>query len=472
MQQATTQSLEPGTTEQPPRSRVETTLPPQRRLGAGSGAVRVLAPVAKQHAGFDGVASKNTEGRRGRRRWHGFRVPPAVFALLGATGVSVYCALVIHPRSLVVAGVSCLVLFLGSVVPWLSVRRVRCEVGYSRRRGQIGRPLSVRLRLRGGWPWPVYGLVVRCGWTDGSTRESDPARLAVSRLPGGREAELTGHLVPSRRGVFPCGKASISSGFPFGFWEPSRRIRVAGQVLVWPEIVPLKAPRDGVCRYGYGDLTNMHRQGTVGEFRGTRPYQPGESLRKVHWRQTARHDRLIVCERSAPARRGVVLLVETDPGVHDRFAEGDTLERVLSVGASLASAMVQSGLRVALAFERGRVFEAESAAELAAAFDAMARFDSRRGASLAELREAVFRRRSTAGEQFVVTTAKGHRHASSRKTGAEGGQLLVVDPESGAPSKPTGAIPAGPHWKMHVVPLDDPDHRGLRRAWQEVLRGR
>jgi len=392
-------------------------------------------------------------------------------SLLIAAATAAFCGIVIHPRAFVVAAVIAAILLLGYLLPWLTVRRMRGQMTFPRRRGQVGRKLKVELRLRNPWLWAVHGLVVRGEWGGVSKRAADSARLVIPRLPPWRETLLLRTILPQRRGVFPLDPPTIASSFPFGLLTVRRRLTTVGQVVVWPELVPLPPSRDGLRSRSYGELIDDQRVGTVGEIRGTRPYVAGESLRRVHWRQTARHGRLIVCERSAPARHGVQVLLETAPEVHQGPAGEATLEAAISIAASLAAAMVDTGIRASLVFERHRAFEAESRAGLAPALDALARLHADHGTPLRHLLENPEYRAFDHGTQLIVTTKAGMQRLGSHSLGADNRyHFFLVDADGqsdgkgGEPRIANSAV-------VHLIPVNDPGHRQLHKAWKELACG-
>ena len=99
--------------------------------------------------------------------------------------------------------------------------------------------------------------------------------------------ELEWRITPLRRGRYPLLSASLESAFPFGFRRARRSLPAAGQVLVWPRTIDL---RQETCRSvandGRSGLGDGRRNGVAGEVLGARPYQPGDSTRRIHWRQT------------------------------------------------------------------------------------------------------------------------------------------------------------------------------------------
>jgi|SRR5579883_498460 len=382
--------------------------------------------------------------------------------VLGLLGIALAAGL-IHPRALAAVGVIGVVLGVAFLYPGVAVRGVRAAWVYPLRRGVVGRPLPARLTLRSALPWPVVGLVARGGWAEAD----DPLTVAVPGVPPRGSRDVTATVIPARRGVYPQSPATLATGFPFGLWQARRRVDPGGEVLVWPELVHFGTPVLGGGGTGTGPAARARQAASVGEFAGTRPYRTGESLRRVHWKQSARHDGLVVWESRAAAKGTVVLLVETAPEIHAGSPGGESLEKVLSVGASLAAGFVDGGLHVTLAFERGRAFAADGPRQLEAALDAMARFDPGRGADLPTLLAAVAKRAGRDPVPYVVTTVGGWEQGGDRPRGRC--RLVLVDDRAtpgGAARRPAG-LPAG----VPVVPLADPEHRRLLAAWKEVASG-
>ncbi len=379
----------------------------------------------------------------------------------GLVGIAVVAGL-IHPRALAAVAVVAAVLAVGLVAPWLGARGARARWTYPVRRGQVGRPLTVRLTLRSLSPWPAFGLVVRGGWADPNGPAADPATVAVARVAAFGTREVVAAVVPDRRGVFPTHAPTLTTGFPFGIRQARRPVESVGHVVVWPELVPLAGGGRGGGGRESGAVVRSPRAGDQGEFVGTRPYRVGEPLHRIHWKQSARHDRLIAVEARAAARRAVVLAIETDPAVYTPTSRGDALERAVSVGASLAAALVDAGVHVTLTFEPGRVFPAGSRSQLALGLDGLARLagsGAGQDALLGRLEPRTVRGAAT----WVVTSLAGWRRAhDGGKTGRRR-FVLIDDRGASAQDRPPG-LPRG----VPLVPLDDPGHHGLQVAWKEV----
>ena len=87
-------------------------------------------------------------------------------------------------------------------------------------------------------------------------------------------------------------------------------------------------------------------------YAGVRPFQPGDSLRRIHWRASARLG-TAVSRRYEPARGREVLLaldVQTLPGPHWQMTWDDAaFEALCTTAASLARQLLDHGASVGLA---------------------------------------------------------------------------------------------------------------------------
>jgi hypothetical protein len=167
------------------------------------------------------------------------------------------------------------------------------------------------------------------------------------------------------------------------------------------------------------------------------------------------------------AQASVVLLLETAAEVHTRYTGGDSLEKMLSVGASLANGLVESGLHVLLGFESGRLLSVTNRPQLETALDAMARFDARQGASHIALLAQLTPHAVRSAVPWLVTTRAGWERVGGHPLAARLQTLLLDErmPHKGDVS----GFRDGPAGKVTWIPLEDPGHRRLREAWKEVF---
>jgi uncharacterized protein (DUF58 family) len=158
-------------------------------------------------------------------------------------------------------------------------------------------------------------------------------------------------VIGSRRGRFRITRARLEVSDLFG---DASAVEERSLVTTW-RVVPRSVP----VRTAGTDTPSTREarapRGLVEEpslFAGVRPYQPGDPVRRIHWKATARVGRPVT-RRFDPAReREVVIAVDlqTVPGASWRLAWDDDLVEGLCVAAlSLARSLVADGVAVGLA---------------------------------------------------------------------------------------------------------------------------
>lgn len=189
-------------------------------------------------------------------------------------------------------------------------------------------PVRLELSLRNtSRHLPAFGVTCRL--------LEAPGRVVAPRLPPGRRVELILPTVFRRRGDHPLPDVCLEVRMPLPFFVKSVRIGQSGRVLVYPRRIPGAEGRwggRGDRRWEEGRRTGG---GRGGEVELLREYHSGDDRRDIHWKQTARQQRLIVMERRDlrdPARFLVLdrqLPRRDDPMLLDRFE--DLVSEVSSV---------------------------------------------------------------------------------------------------------------------------------------------
>jgi uncharacterized protein (DUF58 family) len=111
------------------------------------------------------------------------------------------------------------------------------------------------------------------------------------------------------------------------------------ELIVWPRSVRLESLPDTFDQSPREDQLTDRKAGDCGDMLGTRSFRQGDSLRRVHWAQTARQGRMIVCERQSAAACSVRLITDLRPSVHSGEGHQSTLEQTLRVIASVTDSL-------------------------------------------------------------------------------------------------------------------------------------
>jgi len=115
------------------------------------------------------------------------------------------------------------------------------------------------------------------------------------------------------RGRRQLPEVAVRSRFPVNFFIRSKGLIVDQDVTVFP--APEPCPDLHQIDPGGGTGTQQNWQkGYEGDINRIRDYQGGEPLKSIHWKLSARHDRLKVKELSAVTRKPVILNLAELPG--------------------------------------------------------------------------------------------------------------------------------------------------------------
>ena len=248
-------------------------------------------------------------------RW--LRTP--VGSLGSAAIASFLCGMFLHPQGFIVAfGISSVIL-VGVIWPKLSLHGLTGSVCFDKSRVREGDRVCVRASVRNRHPLSAWGLSIDAGCHHGQFgRLDDRAAVGLSVATGWKTTEASWEFIPACRGEYPLRSPFVASGFPFGLWLARRELSVTGKLLVWPRTFPVGPVPESVRGHSSDGLALRDKPGTWGDLLGVRPYRRGDSLRRIHWPQTARHGQLVVCEVQSSAVSQVLVVLDTRPSLPHR----------------------------------------------------------------------------------------------------------------------------------------------------------
>jgi uncharacterized protein (DUF58 family) len=146
----------------------------------------------------------------------------------------------------------------------------------------------------------------------------------------------------ARRGVYPLGTAWMSTAFPFGLVRWSRRLQLAGGWIVHPAIYAVEAPRASGYDLMVGGKHHGIRRTTFGsQFAGVRPRLPGDPLKQIHWKSSAKGLGLMVKTYDEELSGRVAIVVDCGHG-----GDNHRLDDCLRAAGSLAFAALDEGHHV------------------------------------------------------------------------------------------------------------------------------
>ncbi|MEY2715007.1 MAG: hypothetical protein RIT24_1350 [Planctomycetota bacterium] len=223
----------------------------------------------------------------------------------------------------------------------MPVRAIRIEP----RRGRVGEPLLIRYEISNSSRLvPVFDIRVdEALAADARGAPLEPAGHGWILHVGPRERfHAEGVFRPTRRGLVRLDAFDVSTSFPFGLMRKSLRFTQSGDVLIHPEVKPLRPELiANVTAGGFGGQRLSREPGGFDDFFGVREYRPGDSVRTIAWKRLAGTGQLATIERSrsVPPRVRVLLDLRT-PTTDIRVTEGEDARALEEQAIVLAASMV------------------------------------------------------------------------------------------------------------------------------------
>lgn len=153
-------------------------------------------------------------------------------------------------------------------------------------------------------------------------------------------------LIFTRRGKRTLESLLVYSGYPIGLFRKGRLHPVAGERLVYPSPRRFDRPLD--LRGSEGDGRPSPARGEGADVRHLREAGPGDALRDIHWRQTARQGRLIAKDRGAERSRDALVVLDVARPAGAGPSWDTRFERAVSEATGLVLRLLSRGDRVGL----------------------------------------------------------------------------------------------------------------------------
>ena len=224
-------------------------------------------------------------------------------------------------------------------------------------------PVTVRLENH-NWLFPVTSLRIE--------RQQAPGQSAayVLRVPARRAVVVRMTEMFEKRGVHALPEIVLVSAFPFGLFERRRSVPDTSEVVVYPRVFSVRAnlleQLPGACPLP------MITVGDGDEFFSLREYIPGDDVRHVAWRASARRGTLLVKEMARETSRYIVFVIDTQQRLEiDRYDEH--FEEVIEIVASLAVGLLGKQYTVAIATPNYVLVGGEGKTQERRILDALAR---------------------------------------------------------------------------------------------------
>lgn len=200
-------------------------------------------------------------------------------------------------------------------------------------------PAQVRIDLAVRVSMPL----VLSTWHDKLPTRVSGAASGTVPVTANRDAVICYDVYGRRRGSHEIGPFSVEVGDAFGLVQRTLTHPGRHRLVVLPKRRQLDT-RSGPAGSADGTSRARRTSGLGQDDVIARPYLPGDALKRWHWKATAHHGEPMVRQEESELRPTVLVILDTDPRVHDEAG----FEWSVSAAASVVTHYGERGFDVEL----------------------------------------------------------------------------------------------------------------------------
>jgi len=164
---------------------------------------------------------------------------------------------------------------------------------------------------------------------------SEPGNFLIELRPGERKM-LSYRIESQQRGEYFLGPAVMQGSDPLGLFPFKKQALERQTLIVYPEILPVSLPTPAGIPAGTIRVENRIYE-DVTRYRSLRDYLPGDELRRINWKVSAKSGRLQVVEYLPLLSTPVLILLNLNSEEYPMRLRYHRIERAAALAASLVA---------------------------------------------------------------------------------------------------------------------------------------
>ncbi|HVL81774.1 MAG TPA: DUF58 domain-containing protein [Actinomycetota bacterium] len=254
-------------------------------------------------------------------------------------------------------------------------------------------------------------------------------KVPIPKLARGATVSHRYGLRCTRRGVYDIGPLVAVTSDPLGLTQRETVVAERFEMLVHPRI-EIVADRPLTRRYEDPPIRPpVSRPWPSGlEFYGLREYKPGDELRRIVWRASARMGKIMVREAEEGITDHITIILDTDRTYHSQDGDhSESFETGVRAAASLAVRHLRDGYEIRVETNGGPLTRTlRGSTQQLAMLDAFARVDMAREPLTKVVTRLISDPRRDAHNILITPRLGAHEAAQLRLLLNKGVSILVV----------------------------------------------
>jgi uncharacterized protein (DUF58 family) len=194
-------------------------------------------------------------------------------------------------------------------------------------------------------------------WLEIHNPTSLPAGLPgrALALPGRTERSWLIRTPLTRRGHFRIEPLQIQTGDPFGFFESTASVGSGINITIYPRLEPIPAWRLPAANLEGSHAMRERTLQTTPLATTVRPWAPGDSFNRIHWRSTARHGEIQVKEFDLEQTADAWIVLDLDRQAQIGQGDESSVEVAVRAAAAIADKAIVENRAVGLTVNAHRL---------------------------------------------------------------------------------------------------------------------
>jgi uncharacterized protein (DUF58 family) len=170
-------------------------------------------------------------------------------------------------------------------------------------------------------------------------------------IEAGEKSSFKYDLNIELRGIYKFKGFDITSYGPFGLFKFSRKIKIEDELIVQP-VLPIinKVFFDGLKGAGFRYSTKTRHDTNASLPVSVRDYRRGDSRKLIHWKSTARNNKLMVKELENEQSLSIQIILDTENGNSIGLGKENSLEYLIKFAGAILKLCIEKSYKVDLIY--------------------------------------------------------------------------------------------------------------------------
>lgn len=159
------------------------------------------------------------------------------------------------------------------------------------------------------------------------------------------------------RGIYKFQGFQITSYGPFGLFKFSRKIKIEDELIIQPVLPFLnKIFFEGLKGSGYKYASKSRQKNNASLPVSVREYRRGDSQKLIHWKSSAKNNKLMVKELENEQSLSIQIILDTEVGNSIGLGKENNLEYFIKFAGALLRLCIEKDYKVDFFYYNGKTF--------------------------------------------------------------------------------------------------------------------